>query len=92
MLTRKLLLLLSISSIVLLLKALLHRALLDVVGELCGRHPVRLLTVRLQLGAAELRLSKRGRGVDHRRLAGRVRTWWTLARRRERSLRALRLA
>jgi hypothetical protein len=38
---------------------LLQRSLLDVVGELSGRHSIRLLPVRLELGRPELCLGKR---------------------------------
>ena len=53
----------------LLLLLFLDGALLNVVGELCGGHPVGLLTVGLELRAPELCLSKCRRGVDHGGLA-----------------------
>ena len=49
----------------LLLLLFLDGALLDVVGELCGGHPVGLLAVGLELRTPELCLSKCRRGVDH---------------------------
>lgn len=57
-------------TVLLLLLLFLDGALLDVVGELCGGHPVGLLAVGLELRAPELCLSKCRRGVDHGGLAG----------------------
>ena len=62
-----LLILLVVTALLVLL--LLYGALLDVVGELGGRHPVGFLAVGLELGAAELGLSKGGGRVDHRGVA-----------------------
>ena len=49
---------------------LLEGSLLDVVGELRGRHPVRLLAIGFELGGPELSLGKGSRGVGDRLVVG----------------------